>query len=240
MIIRGEQPTHDFYILRNSISNDDRISAEALGVLVYLLSKPPGWEVSKANLRNHFNLGRDKVTRIVKELCNAGYCEKGQTKESDGRFGNNDYTIRDIPLTDKPLTDKPLTDNRVPDNSTNKEQTKEITDSNKEHMLHLFEVAFIDFWTAFPTKVNKEKARVAFRKACEKLGYDCHQRFAGMLVDDIHARISLRQFGFDKLHPTTYLNNARWEDDYPQPDNKTDFSNHSDFVNRHTDTSWAE
>ncbi|VEJ15728.1 hypothetical protein [Pasteurella multocida] len=38
-----------------------------------------------------------------------------------------------------------------------------------------------------------------------------------MLVRDVQKRLSLGQFGFDKLHPTTYLNNARWEDEYTQP-----------------------
>ncbi|MDA5609443.1 hypothetical protein NM950_13430, partial [Pasteurella multocida subsp. multocida] len=43
------------------------------------------------------------------------------------------------------------------------------------------------------------------------------KQFAQMLADDVQKRLSLGQFGFDKLHPTTYLNNARWEDEYTQP-----------------------
>ncbi|UZV59037.1 hypothetical protein OR611_07325 [Pasteurella multocida] len=57
----------------------------------------------------------------------------------------------------------------------------------------------------------------AYKKYSQKTQKSAPQEFAEMLVCDVQKRLSLGQFGFDKLHPTTYLNNARWEDEYTQP-----------------------
>ncbi|MFK3559393.1 replication protein, partial [Pasteurella multocida] len=83
------------------------------------------------------------------------------------------------------------------------------------------ESAFDIFWKAYKVKVNKSGALKSFKSAYkeyfQKTQKSTPQEFAEMLVRDVQKRLSLGQFGFDKLHPTTYLNNARWEDEYTQP-----------------------
>lgn len=97
-----------------------------------------------------------------------------------------------------------------------------------------FERCFAEFWRAGLVKVNRAKALKSFKSAFEKSGQKSWQAFTVMLVKDIHRRIALHQFGFEKLHPTTYLNNQRWEDDYPeltaQPTEK--FNAHSGFATK--------
>lgn len=75
--------------------------------------------------------------------------------------------------------------------------------------------AFEAFWSAGMKKSDKKKSLAAFRRQCK--GRDPHE-FAAMLINDVQTRIRLGQFGFDRLMPTTYLNNNRWEDEYPQPE----------------------
>ncbi|SUU97091.1 replication protein [Avibacterium paragallinarum] len=81
-----------------------------------------------------------------------------------------------------------------------------------------FELCFADFWQAGLVKVNRAKALKSFGTAFKSSGKSIRE-FTDMLVLDIRRRFSLGQFGFEKLHPTTYLNNRRWEDDYSQPEN---------------------
>ncbi|MEE6030460.1 replication protein [Avibacterium paragallinarum] len=81
-----------------------------------------------------------------------------------------------------------------------------------------FELCFADFWQAGLVKVNRAKALKSFSTAFKSSGKSIRE-FTDMLVLDIRRRFSLGQFGFDKLHPTTYLNNRRWEDDYSQVEN---------------------
>ena len=83
---------------------------------------------------------------------------------------------------------------------------------------------FEKFWSAGMRKVGKSQALKSFKSSYESynakypLSLD---DFTQMLVADVVKRNQLCQFGFDKLHPATYLNNWRWLDEYPQSSNKT-------------------
>ena len=77
-------------------------------------------------------------------------------------------------------------------------------------------------------KVNKQKSLKSFKSAYESYHTEYPTtlaEFTRMLIDDIRKRLALHQYGFDKLHPTTYLNNSRWLDEYPtvatSPQNST-------------------
>jgi hypothetical protein len=115
-IIRGQRPTEKFYILRNDIADDSRLSLSAMGLLVYLLSRPSDWFVCESQLRKKWRVGRDKLRNLLTELVNAGYAQKQQARNlSTGKFDRNDWVISESPFTENPstaspLTEKPLTD----------------------------------------------------------------------------------------------------------------------------------
>lgn len=76
------------------------------------------------------------------------------------------------------------------------------------------------FWLAGMVKGGKAKAKSAFRtqfKAWRKESGGTPEQFAQLLADDIASRKG-KQFGFDKLHPSTYLNGQRWNDEKPAPE----------------------
>lgn len=100
------------------------------------------------------------------------------------------------------------------------------------------EVSFDQFWLAGMRKVNKKKALSAYKsqfkankKNLDKVNPELH--FANHLINDVKKRLDLGQLGFAEMHPTTYLNGERWNDDYPEKRTNTDFIDHSD-------TNWAE
>ena len=68
------------------------------------------------------------------------------------------------------------------------------------------------FWFAGMVKVNKKKARQIFIKLAKK-EEDSHS-FTEKLILDVQKRLEIRQLGFNAMHPTTYLNGERWEDEY--------------------------
>ncbi|EPG6435678.1 replication protein [Klebsiella aerogenes] len=73
------------------------------------------------------------------------------------------------------------------------------------------------FWCAGMRKTGKQSAMKSFRAQFElwrKVNGGSPEEFAGILADDVRSRIG-KQFGFDKLHPATYLNGKRWEDEKP-------------------------
>ncbi|KAB1061129.1 replication protein [Cronobacter sakazakii] len=76
------------------------------------------------------------------------------------------------------------------------------------------------FWSAGMVKKGKQKAISAFRSQFQEWRKESRgtpEQFAQMLAEDIACRKG-KQFGFDNLHPATYLNGQRWNDDKPIPE----------------------
>ena len=85
-IIRVERATHPFTVMDNSPINDDGLSFDSLGVLVYLLSKPDNWQVRTKELQKRGGCGQSKMLRILKELEHEGYLSRSKKPGSGGRF----------------------------------------------------------------------------------------------------------------------------------------------------------
>lgn len=75
-----------------------------------------------------------------------------------------------------------------------------------------FDRHFDQFWSSGIRKSNKKKARLAFHRILPDFT-DHADVFTAMLCRDISARIQADQLGFTEMHPTTYLNGERWEDE---------------------------
>ncbi|HBJ0604236.1 TPA: helix-turn-helix domain-containing protein [Escherichia coli] len=74
------------------------------------------------------------------------------------------------------------------------------------------------FWCAGMRKAGKKNAASAFRtqfREWRKTTRGTASEFATMLAEDIACRIG-KQFGFDRLLPSSYLNGQRWNDEKPE------------------------
>ena len=96
-------------------------------------------------------------------------------------------------------------------------ESESDSDSDKENITALIENEFDRFWLSGITKQAKTKALTAFKKqykeAQKKTKGISEQVFTDYLIGDIKKRIAANVFGFDRMHPTTYLNQQRWNDD---------------------------
>jgi len=63
------------------------------------------------------------------------------------------------------------------------------------------------FWPAFPNKKSKAKAIPSFQKAREKAGLET-------IMAGLEAYIANKPIKREWMHPTTFLNQQRWADDY--------------------------
>lgn len=90
------------------------------------------------------------------------------------------------------------------------------TKDNKDNNI-LLNSAFEIFYKAGLPKVGKTKAITSFKTAYKnwKSENKTIDTFTQMLVNDIQCRLKANIFGFANLHPTTYLNQKRWEDELP-------------------------
>ena len=103
MIIRTPKKAR-FTVIGNALIEDPHLSWAAMGMLVYLLSKPDNWRILPAQLIKERQLGRDGVYRLLKELERAGYVQKHQVKNSAGRMAGTDWCVFDEP---QPVAPRP-------------------------------------------------------------------------------------------------------------------------------------
>ncbi|EGR4217289.1 hypothetical protein B5717_22735 [Aeromonas hydrophila] len=84
-VIRRAQG-QEFTVLPNPTIRDQRLSLDALGLLVKLISRPPSWEVRPYQLQQECSIGRDKLRRLLAELENTGYLVRIKSRRSDGTW----------------------------------------------------------------------------------------------------------------------------------------------------------
>lgn len=92
------------------------------------------------------------------------------------------------------------------------DHTETTTETTSENFVGK---AFEVFWSASTKNGSKKKAAGIFASLCKRDKRN-PMEFAAMLVDDTAKRLRAKQYGFDKLHITTYLNQERWSDTLPE------------------------
>lgn len=111
-ILRGDHKK-EFVVILNALAQNRKLSYEARGLLLDLLSRPNDWEVVPAELEIE-GCGRHKVARILKELGVKGYMVTEEMREL-GRWAGIDYYFFDVPQTGFPHTAKPHADKPQPE-----------------------------------------------------------------------------------------------------------------------------
>lgn len=116
MTIIKRKRNDQFAIIPNAVANDDRLSFEARGLLVYLLAKPHDWEIRRSDLQRAGGIGRDKAQKLMRELIGSGYMERGEDRrDTDGRILGPQYIVSNFPIqTTLPLS-QPEPENAVLD-----------------------------------------------------------------------------------------------------------------------------
>ncbi len=184
-IIRGPRPQVNFTVFANELLNDESLSADALGVLVHLLSKPESWKVNVSYLKNRFGCGKDKIYRILNDLQESGYASIVREHDGDGKFLQNGYVIHEkgsSPHPENPeVASLPLPVQPLPDNPPlqKKESTK---DGSKKRPARQDVNARIEYSEEFETKVWQLWPR---REGSKKKAYD----YWNMLNDENRAKV---------------------------------------------------
>lgn len=146
MIIRADHQ-NNFLIISNDLANDNRLSFEARGFMLFLLSLPDNWSFNVKGLAQCSGLSDRVIMRIVKELKDCGYIEQKRRQDSKGHFINYEWFVYEAPVlhenrtTDKPYygqtvlradrtTANPKCGECVPIQSTNNNQVLNITSTN--------------------------------------------------------------------------------------------------------------
>jgi hypothetical protein len=85
MILRRRH-TANFTTIGNALFDDERLAADEVGILVYLLSRPHNWEVRRPALMRRWELGPVTMKRIVRNWMRTGWCQAKKVRLKSGRF----------------------------------------------------------------------------------------------------------------------------------------------------------
>jgi hypothetical protein len=97
-ILKRENP---YVMIERATVQDKRLSWEARGLLVYLLSLPADWDIRVSHLQTEGDAGRDALRRMLRELQRYGYTSgvgrDTQERSERGRFGETEIRVYESP-----------------------------------------------------------------------------------------------------------------------------------------------
>ena len=233
-IVRTASPARNFTIVSNDVINDSRLSLEARGLLLWLLSKPENWQTNSDLLAAQHDVGRDRIRRVLRQLAEVGYMKLETLRDESGRITKR-WMIYDIPKTGDPVTGEPAPENPGPGNSgrisktdlarTDKQPAKneKAEDRAPGGDSEQYEPSFIEFWKNWPT--NKRKGS---KPQC---GAFWKRKKLAAKKDQIIGHVNTMKCSHDWTKengqfmpaPLTYLHQMRWEgaeQDDAQPQDK--------------------
>lgn len=157
----GEQP---FTTFSNALLNDDSLNPEALGVLVYLLSKPGNWNVMPGAVGKRFGCGRDKIYRILLDLIKAGYASRETDRDSAGVIKGWNYLVSNekSPLPENPEVDaEPLPENTTSGKSAPQKKDSKTKERKKDSRPAdgVYAEEFEALWKLYPRTKNTSKKK---------------------------------------------------------------------------------
>ena len=176
---------------------------------------------SQSKIASDCGLSRSAVLNNLKALEDQGFITSTDRFNEKGKTSKlYKINIRFVAQNDKPCSLELQT--HVAENDINlKEESKRESVINNTAQNDLHEEAFNHFWSNMKlVKKNKKGSLSAFKKVTKDKSKS-PMDWATFLINDIQNRINANQFGIDKLHPATYLNGQRWEDEITidQPNN---------------------
>jgi hypothetical protein len=216
--IFNEYGSDNFTIVANELIRNPNLSAKAKGILIYLLSRPNDWQVYETEIATHFDEGVTSIRSGLKELETKGYMVRQQVREG-GRFGKNEWKVYSSPEHKKALQSNTSTVLRFPEygkpvhgkpvygkpDTTNTDSTKTERKNTK------YICSFDSFYEKYPNKVGRKKAQHIYERICtSKEKEDLLRESLSKYINKWSVEKTERQY---IPHPSTWLNQERWEDE---------------------------
>lgn len=217
-IIRSPRVQRDFTIISNSVCLDPRLSMRALGLLVRLLCRPDNWRTNSETLAREFDVGREQMRGVLRELSEAGYMRLVKARDDKGQWATHWAVFdspQDAPKTDAPEDEKPAPGNPYvgglgPITRTDLPRTEKNTPQPPKG--ESVSAGFAEFWALYPKKVGKDAAMSAWKR---KVKGD-HMEVIDALKTQKTQEAWVKEGGRFVPNPATWLNQGRWKDEVGQ------------------------
>lgn len=172
-------------------------------------------KIALSPFKAQFARDNEKYERIVERNKNNGL-KGGRPKTED----NQEEPKKPSGLITNP--ENPQKADSVSKSVSDSDSDKDIKhlDQSKIAREQLEEDSFEFWWKHYPKKLAKKSAFKAWKKVIKKMDEQTVRDLTNHIVADVKHRLEDLEkgsdtfLGFDRLHPTTYLNQERYNDDY--------------------------
>lgn len=194
----------EFTTVPNWVVRDPSYSPNAFRLLAYLLSHADGYELTYGQIERQTTLGRYAINQAAKFLIEAGWLEWEQKQGNDGRYLAKSWIIKDPKKTGPVRNGSGVESFHYGTiNGHKEEQPLEKNTVKEEHPKP--DELFIEFWNAYPRKLDKAAAFRAFKSALKRTKFE--DILAGVVA---YRNDPTRNPDFTK-YPATWLNSDAWE-----------------------------
>ena len=227
-IFRINKLTDTFTRISNKIFKDRRLSNKTLGLLCKILSLPEDWDYSIHGLVSICKEGERSVKDSLNELKEYGYLTVEKTHNDKGHY-RYIYTVYEEPIGISSRGTKPHCGNHHVVTQHNKlNNINDLNNISQQKIGNSFdhiEENFKEFWKLYPKRIAKTKAKVSFARALKTTSSDVILQGVKNYLKKIEIEKTENKF---IAHPTTWLNQCRWEDEYDfEQEQKNDSSSPS-------------
>ncbi len=187
----------------NEILNHTELSFGAKGLWAYVWSKPKGWQYSVAGAAAQTKDTNYKITLYAKELEQAGYLKRIQSKNKKGVFGGAEWIISpkpDLRNTDNGETDERKADERIPVNGS--------ADDGELHTSNTISSKTIESKTIQDNTIEEKiDAALTFFKENIASGLKIKTESHRKLVKTL-----LKQYNLQDIKDVSLLKKSEWQD----------------------------
>ena len=210
-----------YTVMANYHLRDKTLSLKAVGLLSKMLSFNDGWQFSTKGLSAICKEGPDAVLAALRELEDAGYLVRHQSRDEKGRMSSMVFEIYEKPqmgLPDNPFTGKPCTENPAQLN------TNQVITNERNNSLRNYQSINLD---GMDRMDEREQYRELIR---DNLEIDIRSQDRHYDLDRVNEIVEIMLDAICSTSPTIRING----EDMPQPVVKSRFlkldSGHIDYV----------
>jgi hypothetical protein len=213
-----------FAQIPNEAIRDPRITPNAFRLLAYLMSHQDGYSLNYDQIERQTTLGRKAINNAAELLTKLGWIEvdrpvvRGQFQAKSWTILSPDYSVRDATVRDATVRQGQVAQSTDIRRTLNQEEqdikkttNKKLSDFEKNGYSQELENDFNEFWDAFAYKVSKPQSIKAFKEALELTD------LGTILAAIVRYHAQLARSGRESAHPSSWLNQKRWLDEYPEP-----------------------
>ncbi|PAL08898.1 DNA replication protein DnaD [Staphylococcus hominis] len=124
---RVKKESGNFVTIHKDFITDERLSAKAKGILLYLLSRPDDWQIYTEEIKKHMKDGAKSINTGIHELIDCGYIKRSKKRQENGVFNGYEYLVYELP------TEMPFSENGKSANGKMENRKRHTTNNNSNY-----------------------------------------------------------------------------------------------------------